>query len=331
MICSFDFCLNKKYYTTEQENNLIDNVLENVNRSANADGTLTKTTGYVDNYRVTIHDDKMFFNGSLSKFYLMSNVVELSREDIPKALKELRRKTQMPIQYGEIVRVDFAVNVFLEHKFNSYLPFFGESHGYTKGTDNYGGVRFGKTGANQKIEIAIYDKLAELRANARDVYKMVKETLDDNGEKGIMRIEMRLKKLARKTLLPSASRLTVAHLLLARVNHKLIKLWKQYYEAIDKNMKLRLPKDIGGLKELKDMLAAKQIEVEGLNQVLFDIDEMAKAGNWSAKKKSTTKAEIKKLSQTKFQGTLPDYIIEIEKKVKQNSKLSEWISDWGFE
>ena len=105
MICSFDFYLRSDKYTTEQENNLIDNVLENVHRSVNADGTLTAITGYVDNYRVTIKPDKIFFNGSLSKFYLMSNVVELSREDIPKALKELRRKTQMPIQYGDVTPI----------------------------------------------------------------------------------------------------------------------------------------------------------------------------------------------------------------------------------
>lgn len=329
MICSFDFCLSSRYYSEEQKNALIEDVLQNVRRSVNPNGELTETRGNFENYRVTILPEKIFFNGSLSKFYLMSNVVELSRDQIPAAIKELKKRTGLPIQFADVVRIDFGVNVFLKHKYKSYLPFFEETYGYMKGRDQYGGLKFGKTGANQRVEIAIYDKLTELSTNARDVYKIVRETLNETGEQGVMRIEMRIKSLARKTLLPSASRLTVAHLLSAKVNRKLIKLWKQYYDAIGKNMKLRLSIDISGLKELKDVLAAKQIEAAGLDQVLLDIDEMARTGNWSAKKKSTTKAEIKKLCQIRLKTSLPIHIMEIEKKIRENSGLSEWISDWG--
>lgn len=331
MICSFDFCLSSRFYTEEQKTNLIDNVIENVKRSVNSNGELTEIRGNIDNYRVTILPEKMFFNGSLSKSYLGSNVVELSRDDIPKALKNLKRRTQMPIQFADVIRIDLAVNVFLQNKYKTYLPYFGESYGYIKGRDQYGGLKYVRTCADQKIEIAIYDKLSELAANARNVYAIAKDALEGTGEKGIMRIEMRLKKSVRKTLLPSASRLTVVHLLSGGVNRKLIKLWKQHYAAIDKNLKLRLPSEIAGLKELKDVLAAKQIEAEGLDQVMLDIDEMAKTGNWSSKKKSTTKTEIKKLSQERFEGTLPHSIIEIEQKIKKQSGLSEWISDWGYE
>lgn len=330
MICSFDFCLNRRFYSEEQKNDLIENVLENVKRSIDSNGEISSISGNVDNYRVTILQEKIFFNGSLPKLYLGSNVGDLTKDKIPQALKYLKKRTKMPIQFADVIRIDFAVNVILKDRYKMYLPYFGETHGYTKGRDQFGGVKYGKIGANQKIEIAIYDKLAELAANDREVYKIAKDVLKVNGEKCIMRIEMRIKKSVRKTLLPNSSRFTLVHLLSTKVNQKLIRLWNQHYEAIDKKMNIRLPSEISGLKELKDLLAAKQIESEGLDQVMLDIEEMAKKGKWSSKKKSIIKKEIKKLSQVRFEGKLPPAMMEIENKIKRDSPLKKWISDWGL-
>lgn len=327
MICSFDLCLDKRYINQKIENNLIKSILQKVEYKVNEDG-VGAATGYVGNYKITILPDKIFLNGSLGKFYFGTNVLPLSREDLPKALKKLKKETGLPIQYARIIRIDFAVNLFLQFPFKKYLQCFEETHGYTKSHSQYGGIRYIKQKERDNFELSIYNKLSELRVNARDVYAVAKGVMEKGGEKAIMRIELRMKSEVKKRLLPNVQKLMVPHLLSRKVNQRLARLWQKTYGGIAKNKSHRLPTGISGLKELKDVLVSMQIKSMGLHQILADIDEIASTNKWTAKKKSTTKADIKRLYNSSSSGTSSHYIKEIETKIKENEELNQWIADW---
>lgn len=327
MICSLDLCLDKRYLTDEDD--FINSVLENPKRELNADGELVKTVGYIKNYRVTITPSKIFLNGSLSKFYLRTNAKSLSRRDVLKAVKKLKALTGLPLQNADIIRVDFAVNLFLKAPFKSYLPYFEETPGYTKGVDAYGGLKYVKQKEVANFELAVYNKLSELRVRAKEAYQKTKEYADRNGKSSLLRIELRLKSEVRKRLLPKGRRILLPHLLSGGVNRKLIMLWQKTYDAIAKNRQPMLLASASGCKEAKDILAATMIDSLGITSVLRSIDEAARRGQWSAKKKSVTKSELKKLS-IYCSSTTPSHCFEeIEKAMQESVELNQWINDWS--
>ncbi|MBK6330458.1 MAG: hypothetical protein IPF62_08040 [Bacteroidetes bacterium] len=148
----------------------------------------------------------------------------------------------------------------------------------------------------------------------------------NNNLKGILRIEHRQKTNVRKMLLPNSQRIMMVHLLYKKVQQNLIQLWLKNYYAINKNKTPRFPTNVKDFKEMKNILACKQIHIEGINKILADADEAATVNNWTPKKKSVTKKEIRNLYNTQFESTSPHYIMEIEEKVRTNVELLQWIS-----
>jgi len=323
MICSLHLCLPEYYYTRKDVSKLKAK-LTNVSTSVSEYGMTTETKGNLENYQVRILDDRIYFNGSIGKYYHGNNVVSLTKDDLKEALKKLKKTTGLQIYKADVCRIDIAMNIVLPHKFKSYTPFLENTPDYLVGRDKFGGMRYKTRQGN--IEFVFYDKLRELRNRDELTYNLTKGYV---GKGCMMRIEARIVKTARKTLLPKASKLMAVHLLSETVHRRLIWVWKKHYNKIPKSKSPRLRFDVSGLKELKDILATYALHTIGLKDVLTDIEEMARQGEWSAKKKSTVRRGIKDLHQDEFLGKTSHYIKEMEEAVRENEEMREWVAAWG--
>jgi hypothetical protein len=123
-------------YTPKQKNRLMER-LENIQRKSDENGEVLCISGNIRNYGVSIYPDKIFLNGSLSKFVHGTNLLSLQRRDILPAIKELKTATGLPVHLAQIIRIDFALNIFVEHLYKLYTPYFEDTHGYIKGTSAY--------------------------------------------------------------------------------------------------------------------------------------------------------------------------------------------------
>jgi len=325
MLCTVDWYLLDKYYNISQRDHLL-NILKNTTQKITSEGEWISTTGYLDNYRVTVFNNKVYFNGSLNKYANQTNILPFEKAQILTSIKELQQVTRLPIHKGEILRIDIATNICLKYKYKDYLPYLEETNGYLKGKNEYGGVKYGKG----NIELVFYDKLAELRKRSPETYPLIKEILSSNNEQGIMRVELRLKQRVKDQLLPEieSGGLTVVHLLSQTLQLRLIRLYYRHYNAITKTNIIDLPPSISGIKEIKTVLATMHIQFLGLSKVLTYIDGIAKQNQWSASKKSTTKKEMRELYNLNIAKTSPHYIRELNRKVMNDEYMRKWARDW---
>ena len=323
MICSLNLDLNKRYYNEDQQNKLI-SILENVKYISDKDGTMHSITGFIENFKITITETRIYLNGSLTKFYHGNNVVTLTKEEMSPAIKRLKQVTGLPVQYAVIRRIDLAINIFLEQPYYIYLPYFEDSYGYIKGINQYKGITYRKENRNTTSEFVIYNKLAEVCSQSPDVYNVVKVVMNEHNEKGIMRLELRLKKSVSMQLLPNGKKLTLPYLLSSKVRQRLAQIWFKTYRSIDKKCKPILS-DPKGYKEMKDALAAMQIKNMGKAKLMRSIDDIARRCRWSAKKKSITKTAFYELFRKSIKSILPPSYIELEQKILHGEELLKWL------
>ena len=144
-----------------------------------------------------------------------------------------------------------------------------------------------------------------------------------------MRIELRIKTDVRKTLIPEASKLKAVHILSRKVIKRITSLWDKLYSEIFGSIESSIPTNISDFKSLRDNLASKQIKHQGLAEILNFIDAIAIKDEWTSKKKSTTKTQVRTLANYDTRETIPHYIKEVKQKIKENEELIRWKTDWS--
>ncbi|PVW12168.1 phage/plasmid replication domain-containing protein [Marixanthomonas spongiae] len=162
------------------------------------DSTLIKNNyGYVtiknvSNFKITIKfDDKripyrLYFQGSLSRFYFGNNFEILSQKEILEAVNALSKKLNIHLKRALLTRVDFCYNIEVKYPVNEYLSCLlnfprleCQRHPHS--------VLFYSKYSNS---ITFYDKVKESIDNHKKTFDIL-----PNGysEKHIMRYEIRFK------------------------------------------------------------------------------------------------------------------------------------------
>jgi hypothetical protein len=320
MICTLNMKFNRDELM-EQSQNLFIEKLENVKDSVdNETGTVTKKTGNFKNFSVVISDEKLYLNGSLTKFYHGNNVLPLSIDEMKTALKMLKEETGLPVYMAEIMRIDVAVNLLLHFNPRQYFKYLKETPGYNLRRSHSGMLYLKDTGEITRA-FSFYDKRSELKKNDHAVYEAIKGN-------NILRIEDRYMKRARTQLMPQFKKLRVGHLLSKTLQIRLLENWIKHYEKIAKDSSPRLTFNVENYKQIRDNLATMAIHsIGGLKKMIEYVDEVSMEKDWNSKKKNKVKTEIRNLCQSDFLGTSSHYIRELDNAIAESEQLHSWVND----
>jgi hypothetical protein len=275
--------------------------------------------GHLKNYRIAITTEKIFFTGSLSKFYFDgTNVFTLKKDEITEAIKKLKKETGLPIQKGIISRLHIADVVQLDFKMLHYFNHLGETPKFTRGF-RPNEVKYHQF--NNSFEIVFYDKIKEMRKNDPNMAKQ----LEENDFTNLMKIEVRVNKDTRAKLIPKARKLMMVHLMSGTFQNKLANLWMDSYKEIHKKQAYEIPKTIEDFKSLRNILASIGISMFDVNALCAEIDVIADKSGWDAPKRSKTKSKIIELYKIQYEETQSKYIKELNQKVKESTIAKEWL------
>jgi hypothetical protein len=132
--------------------------------------------GYLNDSNLTIH-------GSIPKFIYGNNFQGITKEDVTNAFDNLGHVIGADLYQGNVTRVDYASNLFMDYNPKLYYRFFGDSYKFKR--INYGTSVAWKGNRGQ----ARYKTIEDKTAWAKDTRNKIPDTFQD---KNIIRYENRL-------------------------------------------------------------------------------------------------------------------------------------------
>jgi hypothetical protein len=136
--------------------------------------------GKLKNFDVLVTDNYLkIYSGSLSKFYLDSNLTDLTSEDICKSVYNLSDYFQLPIERSFVQKLHYGINTIVDYDTTLYYPYLGNLGAFKRLEQPFG--------LNYKVqnrELVIYDKIRELKAHREPIPSLFKD-------KHVIRVEMR--------------------------------------------------------------------------------------------------------------------------------------------
>lgn len=132
--------------------------------------------------RVT--DDYLTIYGSVPKFIYGNNFQGITKEDVTNAFDNLSHVIGADLYQGNVTRVDYASNLFMDYNPKLYYRFFGDSYKFKR--INYGTSVAWKGNKRQ----ARYKTIEDKTVWAKDTFNKIPEAFKD---KNIIRYENRLK------------------------------------------------------------------------------------------------------------------------------------------
>lgn len=219
-------------------------------------------TGFIGNYRVTINGAGVRLTGSLSRFYLGTNVLSLTRETAYQAILCLSNKIHLPILKAKVTRIDISAVFILQMPIQMYLSKLGNKPYFDRILKTNGSLSYD----TNKKQLTFYDKSAEQKAKKR---KIPPNYINKN----LMRYELKFSKNICNQL--KISEITGETLTNKEFYSSLVKTWAAEYHSITKLKSMSLD-NISDLKTPKDVL--NRLLAIQLNQMGIDeINKMFKA------------------------------------------------------
>lgn len=234
------------------------------------DGYIIST--YVSNFKITIKFDnknipyKLYFYGSLPKFFFGNNLSELDEIKTHEAIQMLSDNLNLEMCEAIITRVDFGFNFILKnpisHYTNSLLRY-----------SRLGVLRYpdSVTFLSKKTKaVTFYDKGKEIRAH-KDGFKSIPKKFQ---RKYILRYEIRLKSDLNNKL--EVDSLKMKDLSKDKILNKLLLLWYYDYNKVEKLLisvdPLHLINKRNGLFKYLSFHGLVKISYERVINILSSID-----------------------------------------------------------
>jgi len=266
--------------------------------------------GYLDNMRVKVNNDKVSVIGSIPKFYLGSNIQQLTRQNIQLAIEKASDLLQLPLKESKVFRLDIGSNFNLNEPLNNYYTCLGNLSRFKKSLiANKQSLLYTTT---QKA-LEFYDKTREMKRT-----KQVIPALYNN--KNILRYELHLTKNINDSL--KIPELRVHNLYEESVYIKTINFWKDYYFSIQRVNRLKFnPENIIMInaKSLKKQLALIGLKSIGEDHLL-EMIEASKSQIRHRNQISRMKDVIKDLSKENELTEPNESIRELDSKVSSIAK-----------
>ena len=203
--------------------------------------------GYTTNgLRISVTENRIKINGSLSKYYYGNNCETLTLLDTKEAIKRLSRELNIPIDKADLIEVDIAENFEMTHSPDRYiakLQSLGSSHPNKWNNTTY----FPINGAMLRF----YDKGKESRQRGNRRLKRERCPLPEGEKKNLLRYEMKFKKAKIRQVF--GRQLKAKDLYNKQVFWRFIAEWFGTYEDIGKISDKLLDITFEQIKSTKDL------------------------------------------------------------------------------
>lgn len=275
-------------------------VIENHNRIKFYSGYLSGENGF--DYHVCVTPNKVLLNKcSLSKWYMGSNLSEMSRSEIQLAIERLSDSLHLSMDRADVTRFDVAKNIMLRYPVEVYFAFMGSLSRFERLSQPH--ALYYKQACR---EFVMYDKVMESKKHGIFLPELYRSA-------NLMRMEMRYKKPRQYFGKVTGSTLYDSVFYCKTINEliefylKVEKLNKQIpdfsnvkgLKGLQKLGLLCLVKEWGGDVEFGNRLKEAQLRGEITNKEVYDIRKAVRSAIGS---KSMRPNEA---------------VIELDKKVKQ--------------
>ena len=261
--------------------------------------------GKLGHMKVSVTERGVKIENSLSKYYVGSNIHDMRRGDIKKAIEKLSDELHLPMGMSIVKRFDFAKNITLSQEVENYLPYLGEMSRYFRYPS--------KRGINYRIaqrELAIYDKVAEMKAKREFVPPLY---LGRN----VMRIEKRYKLSTAKYF--NRAEIKACDLYNEAFYMQVLDDWHNDYNRINKLSNTLIDMStITTTKELKTLGVLALVQIQGGElAALTQLQERQRRGELTKKQAYDLKNAIRASSKLRIASKDNELIKELDEKVKE--------------
>jgi hypothetical protein len=240
-------------------------------------------SGNYHNFNIQVDQYSISINGSLAKYYFGNNVSTLNFNQTKETLYRLQRQLNMPILKHELARIDIAENFFLPYNVRHCFLRLLDTPTYDRQYDpkkSGNGVRYRKG----PFVFCFYNKTSE----AAHVPDMPLLKPNDN----LLRIEMRIMKNVRRTIMNQTEKFGAVYLLSPAFHRKLAVTWLEHFNAIFKERHLRDTPLSNSWKGFEDYLVSFAIHKLGHMQALDLLQLTAESNDWVPRHYSKGKKNI---------------------------------------
>lgn len=135
--------------------------------------------------KVIISDNSVSFQGSITKYYNNTNLIDLKPIEISYAIEKLSDELHLPIEKSKVTKLHIGLNIETNYSADVYFPALGNKPRFERHKQN-SSIYY----SNLMNALTIYDKIRECKSHKFSIpidYKM----------KHITRTELRLKSLSK--------------------------------------------------------------------------------------------------------------------------------------
>lgn len=268
----------------------------------------------LSNFKITLKFDsenkplKLYFYGSLPKFYFGNNLAQLDWVTTKEAIQELSNNLNIEMNDATLTRIDFGINIILNKPIHDYIS-------NLLNYKNFAVLRFkdSVTFISKSQSLIFYDKLKEMKKNDKTTYFSIPE---EYCNKNILRYEIQLKSILKQRL--KLDSIQIKDLFIEENQKTLVKIWLNCYYNVDKlhieTNPLFLTNKHNGIMKY---LSFYGIEKLGLNNIFNFISELKFDVKNQIVKRSKMKTAIKELLKEVKENTLEENnLTELDNKIE---------------
>lgn len=205
---------------------LIKSFLSNITEKTTIRGY--SVTGNLDNFLIKITEGGISIKGSISKFYFGNNIQTLSLQQTKEAIQMLSDKLQLSLFQAKITRIDIGAVLITKHIPASYFKFLGNKARYERVLKTKNSLCY----ETIKRILSFYDKTLEANKSGMNIP-------DEYKDANLLRYELRFTQRIPNQL--NEKEVNGETLCKPVFYSKLIKLWKDEYQSIQKLSSLNCP------------------------------------------------------------------------------------------
>jgi hypothetical protein len=277
------------------------NTFDNVTDKRYRNTGIVTTQATFNNWKFSQSPKSLTAYGSLPQLLYKTNQLNFTREETIKALSKLQDIIGLDISAARVTRIDFGCNIVVDHPVDTYFKLLCNRDLTKRWTVSDETLYF----KGRVKELCFYNKSVQLR----DTYQPLHEQYF---YKNLLRYEMKLtKEICKITDYPEINCATLTD---KRFYNKLVKLWHDEYQLIDK-LSFVVPADYGkNWTEFRNYLTLEGIEKNGGSET-FDLVNDKKAFKLDHRAKHNIKKMLKKLISSKVKYHANDALDELNEKM----------------
>ncbi len=284
--------------------------LANVSKHIYSDDN-TVFTGDLDGYKVSVSAAAVSVRDcSLCKWYLGDNFKEMTRGDTQKAVAKLSDLLHLPIDRAAVTRLDFALNIIVNHPITVYFEHLGTLNRYKRLLLQTYSLYY----QQNTEQFVLYDKVREQKRAGAVIPELYQK-------RNVLRIEQRYLHRVSNRL---KTAVTGAMLYNEAFYNMLLNRWRDTYNAIAKVNDFEL--NCNGMKTKKDLYKLGVLSLierfDGQVNFLALITDAQKRGELTNKQAFDIKTAVKDAMKAKEGLTVESEVItELNDKVKMAVKF----------